>query len=47
MLRLLLRDQADLLLHGRRAVPAKALAAGYTFKYPNLPDALKESLGGS
>jgi uncharacterized protein (TIGR01777 family) len=45
MLRLLLRDQADLLLHGRRAVPARALAAGYSFKYPNLQDALRESLG--
>ena len=44
MLRLLLQDQADLLLHGRRAMPAKALAAGYSFKYPNLHEALQESL---
>jgi uncharacterized protein len=45
LLRLMMRSQADLLLHGRRAVPEKALRAGYRFQYPNLPDALRASLG--
>ena len=42
MLRLALGEQADLLLHGRRAVPAKAQAAGYAFAFGGLDEALEE-----
>jgi uncharacterized protein (TIGR01777 family) len=45
LLRLLLWCQADLLLHGRRAVPAKAIAAGYVFRFPTIEAALREALG--
>jgi uncharacterized protein (TIGR01777 family) len=45
MLRLLLGEMADLLLHGRRAIPAKAQAAGYQFRYPEIGPALAEALG--
>jgi uncharacterized protein len=44
LLRLVLRDEADLILHGRRAVPARALAAGYRFRYPELEPALRQVL---
>jgi hypothetical protein len=41
-LRVMLGEMADaLLLSGQRAVPAKAMAAGFTFTYPNLDDALR------
>jgi uncharacterized protein (TIGR01777 family) len=40
-LRLLLGEMADaLLLSGQRAVPAKALAGGFQFRYSRLADAL-------
>jgi hypothetical protein len=45
MLRLVLGEMADLLLHGRKAVPAKAQAAGYQFRYPEIGPALQEALG--
>jgi uncharacterized protein (TIGR01777 family) len=45
-LRLILGEQADLLLHGRRAEPRVALAHGYAFRWPSLPDALRVSLSG-
>ncbi|MSQ12724.1 MAG: TIGR01777 family protein [Dehalococcoidia bacterium] len=44
-LRLALGRQADLLLHGRRAEPAKAVGLGYRFRYPELGAALREALG--
>ena len=44
-LKLALGDQADLVLHGRRAEPRQALALGYDFKYPNLHEALVQALG--
>lgn len=44
-LRLALGEMADLLLTGQRAVPAKALALGYTFRFPALDDALSAALG--
>ena len=44
ILRLVLGDQADLVLHGRRAAPRKAEALGYTFQFPTLPEALKDAL---
>lgn len=46
-LRLALGEMADLLLTGQRAVPAKALALGYTFRYPALADALAAALDAS
>jgi NAD dependent epimerase/dehydratase family enzyme len=40
-LRLMLGEMADaLLLSGQRAVPAKARALGFSFKYSKLDDAL-------
>ena len=44
LLRLALGEQADLLLHGRRAIPAKAQAAGYTFAFGGLHEALEDVL---
>ena len=46
-LRAALGEQADLVLHGRRAESRRALALGYQFKYPDLPGALVQALGGS
>lgn len=43
-LKLALGEQADLVLHGRRAEPRKALALGYAFHYPQLPQALTQAL---
>ena len=43
-LRLILGEQADLVLHGRHAQPKRALELGYQFKYPNLPEALRSVL---
>jgi uncharacterized protein (TIGR01777 family) len=45
LLRLVLRDAADLVLHGRRAVPARAIAAGYRFRFPKLEPAVRDALG--
>jgi uncharacterized protein (TIGR01777 family) len=41
LLRLVLWGQADIVLHGRVAVPEKALAAGYRFHYPTVESALR------
>ncbi|HLH71079.1 MAG TPA: TIGR01777 family oxidoreductase [Candidatus Dormibacteraeota bacterium] len=46
VLRLVLGEQADLLLHGRRVEPKVALARGYAFRRPSLADALRVSLPG-
>jgi uncharacterized protein (TIGR01777 family) len=45
ILRLVLWGQADIVLHGRIAIPAKALAAGYAFRYPTVESALHDVLG--
>lgn len=42
ILRLALGEQADLLLHGRHAVPARAQAAGFAFRFGGLRQALEE-----
>lgn len=34
----------EMLLHGQRAVPEKALASGYVFRFPDLEDALRNLL---
>jgi uncharacterized protein (TIGR01777 family) len=44
VLRLAMRDQATLVLGSRRVVPARALAAGYSFRYPTLDLALADAL---
>jgi len=44
LLRLVLWGQADIVLHGRVAVPAKALAAGYGFRHPTVESALRDVL---
>jgi uncharacterized protein len=43
-LRLVLRDQATLLIGSRRVVPARALAAGYSFKHVVIDEALADVL---
>lgn len=40
VLRTLLGEMSELLLEGQNAAPTKALASGYRFKHPSLPDAL-------
>ena len=45
LLRLVLWGEADIVLHGRVAVPAKAGAAGYEFRYPTVELALNDVLG--
>jgi uncharacterized protein len=42
VLRLVLWGQADIVLHGRVAVPAKALATGYAFRHPTVESALRD-----
>jgi len=44
-LRLLMGDMASLVLTGQRVWPRAALAAGFTFQYPRLQDALRDLLG--
>ena len=44
LLRLALGEQADLLLHGQRAEPRKALEAGFEFRHATLRPALEEAL---
>jgi uncharacterized protein (TIGR01777 family) len=43
-LKLVLGKEAQLLLHGRHAAPAKALAYGYRFRWGGLHEALEETL---
>lgn len=45
VLRLVLGESADLLLTGQRAVPRKAEAGGYEFRFPELEGALADALG--
>ena len=45
LLRLVLWGQADIVLHGRIAIPAKALAAGYEFRHPTVESALSDVIG--
>ena len=44
VLHLVLWGQADIVLHGRVATPAKALVAGYEFRFPTVEAALKDVL---
>jgi uncharacterized protein len=44
VLRLVLWGQADIVLHGRVAVPARALAAGYEFRHATVESALRDVL---
>jgi uncharacterized protein (TIGR01777 family) len=43
-LKLLLGEMAEMLLSGQRAVPARAQALGYTFRYPTIDEALRACL---
>lgn len=45
LLRLVLAGMADLVLHGRRAVPQVATARGYRYRFPTLDAALEDALG--
>jgi uncharacterized protein (TIGR01777 family) len=45
VLRLVLWGQADIVLHGRVAIPAKALAKRYGFRHPTVESALRDVLG--
>jgi uncharacterized protein (TIGR01777 family) len=46
-LRAALGAMADVVLHGRRAVPSKALAQGYEFRYTEIEPALGQALTGA
>jgi NAD dependent epimerase/dehydratase family enzyme len=43
-LRAVLGEQADLLLHGQRALPARLTELGFRFAQPNLRGALEDAL---
>ena len=45
VLRLVMREQADLLLHGRRARPRVAMAHGYSFRFATMDAAFADALG--
>ncbi|WDE14086.1 TIGR01777 family oxidoreductase [Thalassomonas haliotis] len=44
VLKLLIGEMADLLIHGQHVVPKKLLDAGFTFSYPTLKQALTQLL---
>ena len=44
MLKLRFGELADILTTGQRVIPAKALALGYQFKFPDIDGALKNLL---
>lgn len=44
LLRLMLGDMAELVTHGQRAIPARAKALGYEFRYPLLEKAMRQIL---
>jgi hypothetical protein len=44
MLKLGLGEVADVVLTGQRVLPKKALALGYTFKFPHIDEAIKDAL---
>jgi uncharacterized protein (TIGR01777 family) len=41
VLKTLMGESSDLVLHGQKVVPEKLLTEGFTFHYPELKDALK------
>ena len=43
-LRVLMGEMADVVVTGQRVLPAKAQQLGYTFKYPDLTEALRASI---
>ncbi len=45
-LRALYGEMADLVVYGQRAVPARALELGYSFRHPDLDEALSSALRG-
>jgi uncharacterized protein len=45
LLRLVLGGMADLVVHGRRAVPEVATARGHDYRYPTIDAALEDALG--
>jgi uncharacterized protein (TIGR01777 family) len=47
MLRLMLGDMAELVLHGQSVVPSRLLDAGYGFRYPSLQPTLQDILAKS
>lgn len=46
LLRLGMGQAARILLHGQRVVPARALALGFRFRFPDLDEALRDALDG-
>jgi NAD dependent epimerase/dehydratase family enzyme len=43
-IKLLYGDMAEIVTEGQRAVPERALAGGFTYKYPDLDAALADAL---
>jgi NAD dependent epimerase/dehydratase family enzyme len=46
-LRVVMGQMAEAALTGQRAVPRKALAGGYEFRYPGVREALRAVVGGA
>jgi uncharacterized protein len=46
LLRALLRETSSLVLYSQRALPVRATAGGFQFRYPDLQSALSAALGG-
>lgn len=46
-IRILLGKVADVVVGGQRAIPAKALAAGFAFRFPDLESALRDLLSSN
>ena len=44
--RVLYGEMADIVVNGQRAVPARTQALGYTFRHPELDEALRSALAG-
>ena len=47
MLRIMLGEFGSILLEGQRVVPAKLLEHGFSFRYPEITDALEEVVGNN
>ncbi|KLU64495.1 epimerase family protein [Desulfosporosinus acididurans] len=45
LLRIVLGQMADMLLHGQRVIPKKLLNTGFEFKFPKLRSALENAMG--
>jgi len=45
ILKIVLGQMAEMLLHGQRVIPNKIIGAGFEFQFPKLRSALEDALG--